>query len=252
MTENSPLVSVITVCLDSADTVRRAVESVLAQTYPRIEYILVDGGSTDETLSILKEYQSRVKAIVSEPDRGIGDAFNKGIGMSTGEFIQLLNSDDYLPPEKIERSVARLQANPKAGYVFGDIVKIGEDGKQERIEGDPHFPQWIRFTMGRLNHPTILARKSMFDRYGLFDERWHVAMDYDWLLRLYRRGTSGLYSPDVVVYMREGGASDSRAFRAFREVRDISIRHGFSPVGAYVYYWMRCVKHVLYVSLGWR
>lgn len=252
MAENLPLVSVVTVCLNSAKTVRRTVESVLAQTYPRVEYILIDGGSTDETMNILAEYRSRIKTLISEPDKGIGDAFNKGIRMAAGEFVQLLNSDDVLPPEKVERSVARLQANPRAGYVFGDIVKIGDDGRQARIEGDPYFPRWIRFTMGRLNHPTILARKSMFDRHGLFDERWQVAMDYEWLLRLHRQGDRGLYSPDLVVYMREGGVSDARAFRAFREVRDISILHGFNSGVAYVYYWMRCLKHVLYVSLGWR
>ena len=227
-------------------------ESVVGQTYPRIEYLIVDGGSTDETLHILGRYRRKLSKVINEQDRGISDAFNKGVNASSGDFIQLLNADDYLAQDKIEKSVMRLQAHPSAGFVFGDIIRIGVNGTQKRIMGDPHFRRWIRFTMGRLNHPTVLAERNLFERYGLFDERWSTAMDYEWLLRVYNEGIRGIYSPNVITYMGAGGKSEAGAYTAFREVRDISILHGFNSVAAYGYYALRAVKHFVYLKAGLR
>lgn len=246
------LVSVITVCLNSEKTIQRTIESVFSQSYSPVEYIIVDGGSMDGTLNIIRKYGKRIAKLISEKDSGISDAFNKGVKASRGEFIQLLNSDDFLAEDKIEKSLSVFQRHPEAGFVFGDIIRVDERGVQSRVKGDPRFRLWIRYTMGRLNHPTVLARKDVFERHGLFDARFRIAMDYEWLLRVYRAGVLGIYSPEVVTYMSQGGISDANFRAAVREVRDISILHGFNSPIAYAYYVLRLAKNFFNTVVGLR
>ena len=229
-------VSVITVCYNAAETIRDAIESVLCQTYPEIEYLIIDGASTDGTLEILAEYRDRVSVVVSEPDQGIADAFNKGISRAKGEFIQLLNADDVMPCDKIEKSLALLDLHPDAAFVFGSLTIMSKDGRPTmRVEGDNDYRRKIRKRMPRLNHPTMLVRASVYRKHGLFDIRWRIAMDYDWLLRIDHAGEHGVYSSDVSVFMRDGGVSSSWR-HSLREHRDISIKHGFNPVAAWSIY----------------
>ena len=251
-TSQHPLVSIITVCLNSVATIRAAIESVERQTYSPIQYIIIDGGSTDGTLADIKKHSDRVDILISEKDRGISDAFNKGIALAKGEFIQLLNADDTLDDRKIERSVALLQSNPQAGFVFGDIVKVDTAGNREEVSGDPNYARMIRYTMGAIPHPSVLARRRLYDLYGGFDLRRKIAMDYDWLLRIHRGGERGIYSNEIVVVMTAGGMSDANMLAAYREVRDISIEHGLPQMIARTYYVARFLKHKVYVVFGWR
>jgi glycosyltransferase involved in cell wall biosynthesis len=253
MTDIYPLVSVITICLNSEKTIKRTVESVFDQTYPNVEYIIIDGGSIDGTSNILSEYKKRFAMLVSEHDNGMSDAVNKGIQLSHGEYIQILNSDDYIPSDKIELSVKLLRENPQVGFVFGDIIKIDPLTKKETfVPGNPKYFNLIRLTMPCLNSTTMLAKKYLYDHYGLYDVQWSLANDYDWLLRISQEGIKGLYSNKIVTYMDAGGQSDKRAFKVFREVRAISIQHGLNPCIAYAYYCIRCVKQIIYKSLGLR
>jgi len=253
MSDTLPLVSIITVCLNSGKTIRRTIESVFGQSYPKIEYAIIDGSSTDETLDIVHEYQDRLAVVVSEPDRGISDAFNKGIRLTKGDLVQFLNADDYLGNSTVENSVYVLRENSRAAFVFSDIVKLGTTTrKPDPFLGDPGYARSISYVMPRLNHPTILARRNLFDRYGGFDLRWQIAMDYDWLLRLHENGERGVYSPKSVDFMEGGGLSDAQAFEAFKEVRDISIAHGLSRTIAFPYYVARCAKQALFTALGLR
>ncbi len=247
-----PLVSVITVCLNAEKTIRRTIESVIGQSYSSIEYIIVDGGSTDATSTIIKEYNDKIAKTISEKDSGIGDAFNKGIAVATGEFLQFINADDVLLPQKIEYSVRIFQENPDAAFVFGDIIKINEKGDGLRISGDPFYARSISYVMNRVNHPTMMVKRSLFTRFGVFDKQWRVAMDYDWILRIHRAGLRGVYSSDIVVQTQSGGISDAQRLRAFRECRDISIHHGKNRIFAYCYYGMRIMKHIILKTVGAR
>lgn len=251
-TSQHPLVSIITVCLNSAATIRATIESVKRQTYFPIQYIIIDGGSKDGTLAEIKNHSGRVDVVISEKDRGISDAFNKGIALAKGEFIQLLNADDMLDDYKIEKSVTLLESNPQAGFVFGDVVKVDTTGNREKVSGDPNYAHTIRYTMGAIPHPSVLARRRLYDVYGRFDLRWKIAMDYDWLLRVHRGGERGIYSDKILVVMTAGGMSDANMLAAYREVRDISIEHGLSRVIAQSYYSARFLKHQLYLLLGRR
>ncbi len=248
---NSPLVTVITVCYNSGRSIRATIESVLQQSYKNIEYIIIDGGSTDKTLDIIHEYGSRIAKVISEPDKGISDAFNKGIKSAQGEYIQFIHADDRLEQTKIEKSIALLSTKPEYGFVFGDIQKIHGD-KMEFVPGDPFYGKTIRYVMGRINHPTVMVRKGIFEKYGTFDLRWKIAMDYDWHLRIHMQGVLGVYAPQLFAYTTAGGVSDEQRFEAFAECRDISIVHGLHPVFAYLYFFLRCMKHMFFKASGLR
>lgn len=249
---SDPLVSVITICLNAEKTIRRTIESVIGQSYASIEYIVVDGGSTDTTVNIINEYSGNIAAIITGKDSGIADAFNKGIAAATGEFIQFINADDLLLQDKIKNSVRKLRDHPEAAFVFGDIVKSVGGMKETRISGDPDYARTISFVMNRVNHPTMMVRRSLFSRYGLFDPQWRIAMDYDWILRIHNAGERGIYSPDIAVQTEAGGISDAQRLRAFRECMDISIRHGKNRIFAYGYFTMRIVKHFILKIAGVR
>ncbi|MBI2429732.1 MAG: glycosyltransferase [Ignavibacteriales bacterium] len=251
MNDRLPLVSIITICFNAARSVRQTIESVLHQSYKNIEYIIVDGGSTDGTLDIVREYGAKITKVISEPDKGISDAFNKGIRQSSGEYIQFIHADDRLEGTKIEKSVTLLNTKPDIGFVFGDVHKI-HSGKIEIVPGDAKYARSIRYVMGRINHPTVMVRKIIFDSYGVFDLEWKIAMDYDWHLRIHQKGIRGIYSPELLVYTTAGGISDNRRFRAFAECRDISILHGLHPFFAYGYFFLRCSKHIAFKLAGLR
>lgn len=242
MPSERPLVSVVTVVLNGMPTIERTVRSVLAQTWTPLEYLVIDGGSTDGTLQALEPYRDRIAHLVSEPDRGIADAFNKGVRLARGEFLQLLNADDWLEPEQIAHGVRTLLEDP-ADFVFGDLVYHRPDGSPaHRVRGDAGYARRIGRGMPDLNHPTVLARRRMFERIGGFDETLRYAMDYDWLLRAHRAGLRGTYAPEVVGHMTLGGAADRDWHRALREVMRVSVRHGCPAATARALLLYRLVK----------
>jgi glycosyltransferase involved in cell wall biosynthesis len=230
------LVSVVTVCLNAATTIRRSIECVLGQNYRPLEYIVIDGGSTDGTLDIISEYKNSIHFFSSDRDLGISDAFNKGIMAAEGTYIQLLNADDWLPPDKLEISVGELENNPKAAYVFGDLIIIDNNDVQcMKIAGDPTYAKKIGRIMPRINHPTLLVRSEIYRKHGLFDLALRIAMDYDWLLRIHRAGEYGIYSPNVLVFMRDGGASSSWS-KSFKEQQLVAVQHGCGRTTACLVY----------------
>jgi glycosyltransferase involved in cell wall biosynthesis len=239
---NAPVVSVITAVRNGGKVLEKTIESVLRQTYKPIEYIVVDGASTDETLDVIRRYDDRIAYWVSERDNGISDAFNKGIRVATGEFIALVNADDWMSDDQVATGVAALQAS-QADYAFGDLLLHDADGRVlYRIKGDPDYTRIIRSKMPEVNHPTVLARKSTYDRVGLFDLGYRYAMDYEWVLRVHAQGGTGLYVPGIAGHMGLGGASDASFRKAVKEVRDIAVRYGRSRMVAEIEYRYRVIK----------
>ncbi len=235
-------VSVITVVRNARHSLERTIRSVLAQTYASIEYIVIDGASTDGTLDVIRQYDDRIAYWVSEPDKGISDAFNKGIRAATGEYIALLNADDWMSDDQVAAGVAALQAS-SADYVFGDLLLHDTNGRiLYRIKGDPEYKRVIQSKMPEVNHPTVLARRSIYDRVGLFDLGYHYAMDYEWVLRVHAQGGTGLYVEGIAGHMGLGGASDASFRKAVREVRDIAVRYGRNRMVAEIEYRYRIIK----------
>lgn len=234
MTTNitQPLVSIVTICYNCADTIEKTIESVISQSYSNIEYIIVDGGSTDGTLDIIKKNEEYISKWISEPDEGISDAFNKGIAMANGDYIQLVNADDWLSDNQIELAVATI-SNTEYGFVFGDMLMYDQECQPQYLQkGEPHYFSKIKYGMPMLNHPTVMVKKELYCDVGDFDKQYKIAMDYDWLLRTHLAGYQGVYSKEIVGNMRLCGVSDENFEEAYKEVMNISISYGASPTAA--------------------
>ncbi len=236
------LVSVVTVCFNSARTIDRTISSVAAQTYRPLEYIIVDGGSTDGTLDRLLSRTQDIDLWISERDAGISDAFNKGIALSAGEYVMLVNSDDWLEPGHIARAVEQLRISG-ADFVFGDLLVHSPDGAHlYTLVGDKDYAKRVHRLMPFVNHPTLVCRRGVYENCGLFDLSYRVAMDYEWLLRAHRKGATGVYVPQLIGHMSLEGASDRLFDKATAEVRDASIRYGYPAFLAWARFMFAMVK----------
>lgn len=174
-------VTIVTVCYNSETTIRRTIESVLQQTYQDIEYIIVDGESKDNTLTIVKEYQNvfgeRLR-LISEPDKGIYDAMNKGICLASGMLIGILNSDDFYEPRAVEYMINAM-TDEKYQILYGFIRSIKE-GVECSVNRRSH--QFLR--EGMIGHPACFVTKAVYDDFGYFDLQYVSAADYDFMLRM--------------------------------------------------------------------
>lgn len=219
-----PLVSVITVVKNGEKYIRQTIQSVLAQDYPSIEYIIIDGASTDCTLDIIEEYKERLAYYVSEPDQGIADAWNKGFLASHGEYVAFLNADDYYPQNFIRRSVAASSPNTPQ-IIYGSTLLVNRGGKNPQVIVNKKF-DISRLIYGfDFRHPSCLTHRSVFDLVGLFDVNIRIACDSDLLLRCVINGVSFSRSEGVAV-MRMGGISDRQWQRASLEYLSCLEKHG--------------------------
>jgi glycosyltransferase involved in cell wall biosynthesis len=206
-------VSIITVAYNSAKTLTDTIKSVLNQIYDNIEYIIVDGASTDETLDIIKDFEpmfaGRLKWI-SEKDNGIYDAMNKGIQMATGDVVGILNSDDYFTSnDVIERMVSAFD-DKQLDAIYGDIhfIRDGQPEKCVRYYSSKHFrPLWLRFGFMPA-HPSFYCRKEVFEKAGYYKTDYKIGSDYEMMVRLFMiHKIRTKYIPMDFVTMRTGGAS---------------------------------------------
>jgi len=203
-------VSIITVCFNSCRTIRDTIESVLAQDYGAIEYIIVDGGSTDGTLEVIQEYRERISTLVSEPDRGIYDAMNKGIDLATGEIVGMLNSDDFYIDEKVVTDLVGAMRRDGVEAVFADLIYVDklDVGRVRRYYDSSRWTPG-RFRFGWMPaHPTFFVKRECYLRCGRFSLAYRIAADFEMLVRLlHRGGVTYSYVARPVVKMRAGGTS---------------------------------------------
>ena len=208
-------ISIITATYNSGATLRSTMESVLAQSYPDIEHIVMDGGSTDDTHEIIKEleplYQGRLR-YVSEPDNGIYDAMNKGIMMSTGDVVGILNSDDFYTSPDVLEQVADAMTSSHTEAVYGDIHYVNSADLTKCVRyysSKPFARHWMRFGFMPA-HPSFYCRREVYMKHGLFDTTYKIAADFENLLRLiYVNRIKTTYLPLDFVTMRKGGISTS-------------------------------------------
>lgn len=208
-------VSVITVTWNSGATLRDTLESVLRQTYPDIEHIIVDGGSTDNTMALIKEYEPRYNGrlrYICEPDKGIYDAMNKGIRMATGNVVGILNSDDFYTSDNAVETIAKKMECDDVDAVYGDIHFVNDDDLKKCVRyysSRPFRRWWMRFGFMPA-HPSFYCRREVYMKYGTFDISYKVAADFECLLRLiFIHRIKIKYLPLDFVTMRTGGASTS-------------------------------------------
>lgn len=214
-------ISIITVCYNAAATLETTLLSVLNQTYRDVEYLIIDGGSTDGTVDIIRKYEHRIAKWISEPDRGIYDAMNKGIMMATGDVIGILNSDDFYTSTDILSTVADGIQQYDAVYADIHYVDPADLTRPVRHYSSAPFRRW-KMRLGFMPaHPSFYCRRSVYTRFGLFDLDFKVAADFEQLLRLiYINRIFTHYIPRDFVTMRTGGASSSGFQSHKRILRD--------------------------------
>lgn len=212
------LVSIITVCFNSVNTIRETIESVISQDYPELEYIVIDGGSSDGTIRILKEYESKITKIISEPDQGIYDAMNKGISYATGAVIGMLNSDDiYINSSAVSDLIGAMNAQ-NTDSVFADLVVVDQNNLsivKRYYDSSCFSPDKFRYGWMPA-HPTFFVKRSIYDAVGLFSLDYKIAADYEMLIRiLWVRKCTYAYLSKPVIKMRYGGTSNSGVYQSW-------------------------------------
>lgn len=217
-------ISIITVSYNSGKTIQTAIESVLSQDYPQIEYIVVDGHSTDNTVEVIKSYSTKIDKWISEPDQGIYDAMNKAIQLATGEVVGILNSDDFYYDSTIISTVMEVFKTQTIDAVFGDLVFV-DANNLSKIVRKYSSKGWTprKFAYGFMPaHPTFFVKRSLYNEVGLFKTNYPIGSDYELLIRfLYKHKIKYQYINKVMVNMRKGGASTSGLKSNFILNRDI-------------------------------
>ena len=209
------MISIITATFNSAKTLKDTIQSVLRQTNKDFEYLIIDGGSTDETIDIVKSYESEFSGRlkwVSEKDQGIYDAMNKGIKMASGDVVGILNSDDYFTSDDILQTVDNAFKSHEIDAIYGDIhfIRDGNPQKCVRYYSSRMFrPFWLRFGFMPA-HPSFYCKRDIFDKAGLYSLDYKIGADYEMMVRLFKkyRIMSQYINKDFVT-MRTGGASNN-------------------------------------------
>lgn len=220
-------ISIITICFNSEKYIEQTILSVLNQNWPDLEYIIIDGGSKDKTISIIKKYEKYLSYWVSEPDRGISNAFNKGILKATGDWIGILNSDDFYEPDTFKNLKKIINNNSNKEMICGSLNRVSIDlNKIIAIDHpliNPEKPDQFIMT-----HPATFVKKETYKKIGIFDENYKLAMDYDFFLRAIKNGIQPYCSDIILATQRVGGRSQYFIIKALSEKYISLIKNGFN------------------------
>lgn len=215
-------ISIITVCYNSETTIEDTLKSVLKQTYKDYEYIIVDGKSKDNTLDIIKKYETKFKGRlkwISERDKGLYDAMNKGIKMASGDIVGIINSDDILADKMVFKKIIRTFENRNCDAIYADLVIKDENlDKTVRVFNAKKGNYKVGWYPP---HPTLYVKKKLYDKYGTYNQKYKIAADYDFMLRILKKSKLKIcYINEVMVHMRSGGISTAGIkgyYKSFKE-----------------------------------
>lgn len=226
-------ISIITVCFNSEKYIRQTIESVVAQDYPDIEFIVIDGASKDGTVAIINEYKSKISYFVSERDKNMYDAINKGMRVATGEYIAILNSDDfYVSSTVISRVAEKLKSLDKSKYfgVYGDLIKTDEQGRSRGIRRGIQVSfrgLLVSEQLTFVGHGTVFLHRSALGIVGFYaDELFSAACDYDYLLRCFKLKPLKHIAVPVMGF-REHSGSITSSGKIGEEMRAVLLRNGW-------------------------
>jgi glycosyltransferase involved in cell wall biosynthesis len=205
-TSSFPLVSIITVCFNSGEYIEKTIQSVLEQTYQHIEYVIIDGGSTDSTLDIVEKYRDRVFRIISEPDKGIYDAMNKGVINSSGDIIYFLNSGDQLFRSDTIEHVVGAFTSSNVMAVYGNVQMLDKNRTAKTIRGCKVSLKSLLYR--RICHQALFSKRQLFDELGPFSDDLHLSADHDHIVRGMKKYPEGfVYLDEVLAKYLDGGMS---------------------------------------------
>lgn len=205
-------ISVITVCYNNSQTIETTIKSVVSQDYKNLEYILVDGASTDDTLQIINRYKEKIAILVSEKDNGIYFAINKGIALATGDVVAILHADDFYADPAVISKVVKAFETTQSDTVYGDLQYVDRN-ETTKIIRNWKAGSYLRdnFLRGWMPpHPSFFAKRNCYKQFGSFNTTLKSSADYELMLRfLYKNNCTTAYIPEVLVKMRAGGQSNS-------------------------------------------
>ena len=231
---NTPRITIIVAAYNAARTIARCIDSVAAQTYLSRELIVIDGGSTDGTLDVLRQKSDRISYWISEPDSGVYNAWNKGLQHASGEWVGFLGADDYLwSSDALEYVVRQFdKVFPRVRIIYGRVGFVSAQGELIETFGRPW--QQIRDAFRHrmvIPHPAVLCHRTLFEEHGMFDESFRISGDYEWLLRELKEGEAFFVEGPVVVGMQAGGMSSQahRGVQIFSETQRAQAKHGLKP-----------------------
>lgn len=238
----SPKISIITITFNSAKTLERTIKSIISQDYDNLEYIIVDGGSTDGTLEIIENYKNYIAKWISEPDNGISDAFNKGIKMSTGDVIGIINSDDGLLPDALYAIAAAYEE--KIDVYRGNVLLWKNETDTKVIEiPSMHF----NFSgMNKISHQSTFVSRNAYQRFGLYDVECKYVMDYDILLRFQNKGAKFKYINQTLAFYTLGGITfSSNSSKRIQEVKRVMKKNGATNWDLLKYAFVKHIKLIM-------
>ena len=235
---DKPLISIITVVFNGEKHLEQTIQSVINQNYDNVEYIIIDGGSTDGTIEIVKKYEDQIDYWVSEKDRGIYDAMNKGLSLVSGDLVGFINADDFYNTHAIKKSIARLLESG-ADYAIGSVKKI-PSGKEVL----PTYPLNLKIYQGMMYpHIGAIIKKRVYKKVGLFDTQYKISADFDMAMRIHLKGFRAVHVQDIIGDVLEGGISAGNATK--RENKEIAIKYGRNRIWANILYVQYRLKELI-------
>ena len=249
-----PLITIIVAVFNGAKTLQQCIDSVAQQTYAKKELIIIDGGSKDGTVDLLEANQQQISYWISEPDRGIYNAWNKGLSQAKGDWICFLGADDYLlNAQVLEKMAAALeQLSAEIHVAYGQVMLLSNEGESLFAVGEPWLTIKDRFKQVMcIPHQGVMHRRSLFEQNGKFDESFRIAGDYELLLRELKKGDA-IFIPDLITTgMRQGGISSDpeNTLVTMREIRLAQQMHGQRLPGLI---WLAAMARVYVRLLLWR
>jgi len=228
-----PLVSIATIVLNRKETLPQTIMSVLSQSYPNIEYIVVDGASTDGTLEVIKQFDDKIDSWISEPDHGTADAANKAISLARGDIVFWLGSDDWLKPDFMELAVQAFLSSG-ADFVFGDMAMYKDEKFVSVIKGEKDYAKSLMSGNPRFTFPSQLIKRACYQKIGVLNTTYIICNDYEWTLRLHLAGGNGFYESRLIVHRGIGGIADLHPFWSVLEQLRVLRQHGLLTTKAVV------------------
>lgn len=231
--------SIITVVLNAEKTIERTIRSVIDQSYDKVQYIIIDGGSTDETLEIIGKYKDKIDVVVSESDYGLYHAMNKGIGLATGDIIGMINADDYYYPDIFSDVVCSFEgSNLESSIFFGDMFHNGKTIAGWRSKS---------LKIGAFGaHPSMFVPKSVYQKIGVYKLHYKILSDYDFMYRAFNvYNIKPIYLPKLTAFFNTGGLASLNIFRSYTEEMLIKVDNGELIYKAFGMYLLKLCKYLL-------
>lgn len=217
------LVSIITVCYNAAVTVEQTIQSVINQSYPHIEYIIIDGNSKDNTMKIVRKYESQISTIISEPDKGIYDAMNKGIRLAKGELIGIVNADDWYEEDAVDNMVKAYKTQKdRNNCIYYGMLRIWKDEKEYCLRMYHHNFAYEHV----IQHPTNFIPKALYEKYGMYDLSLSICADYELQTRFRTKGAQFVPVVKIISNFRKGGSSDRMTKKQIMEMPQVQLKYG--------------------------